>query len=79
MSVRPEALDPVGGAFPIGGDLNGGGFAWPEDPERVGAHAEPLDVLKLPEVRDDGVALAACLGPLALSAIFGSRSDVSFA
>jgi hypothetical protein len=70
MAVRPEALAPGGGAFPIGGDLNGAGFAWQEDPARVGAHAEPLDVLKLPGVRDAGVALAACRGPFALSAIF---------
>ena len=85
MSVKPEAREPGGGAFPMGGDLNGGGCAWPEDPERVGVQAEPLDVLKLPGVLDAGVALVVCLGPLprgseaALSAIFCSLSAFSFA
>ena len=85
MSVKPEAREPGGGAFPVGGDLNGGGCAWPEDPARVGVQAAPLDVLKLPGVLDAGVALVVCLGPLprgpeaALSAIFSSLSTFCFA
>ena len=84
MSVKPEAREPGGGAFAVGGDLNRGGCAWPEDPARVGIQAAPLDVLKPPGVLDPGVALvvedaALPRGPLAArSAIRSSLASFCF-
>ena len=70
MSARPEGPASSGGAFPTGGDLNGGG--------KLGAHAEPLDVLEPPGARDAGAAFTVCLGPLALSEICKFLTSFAF-